>query len=171
MKNATCHPERRAHANGLCNSCHTVLWNRENREYVRDRRRKLKVKLLAEIGGQCVDCGFRSHPAALDFDHVDPTTKRFNVGMSLQKPWLELLEEVRKCVVRCANCHRIRTHPHTWEEVAQGLRRAPIAALVLTHCEHCGANLTHEEGRTRRYCDARCGNAHRQKLYRERRRA
>jgi hypothetical protein len=48
----------------------------------------------------------------MDFDHVDPTTKfgqvstMVNLRYSLEK----ILEETRKCVIVCANCHRIRSY-------------------------------------------------------------
>lgn len=71
-----------------------------------------KRKLVDELGGKCVDCGYSAHLAALDFDHVDPKTKSFNIGQKLSNsPYYELLEEARKCVIRCANCHRIKTNP------------------------------------------------------------
>lgn len=60
-----------------------------------------------EVG--CVDCGYNAHPAALDFDHVDGV-KSFSISrMGGMKPE-KLAAELEKCVVRCANCHRIRHH-------------------------------------------------------------
>ena len=59
----------------------------------------------------CADCGYKEHPAALDFDHLPGTTKEFNIGNAAgyysdrKKIW----DEVAKCEVVCANCHRIRT--------------------------------------------------------------
>lgn len=57
----------------------------------------------------CVDCGWNGHPAALDFDHIDPKTKRHGVGRLTKRPQELILREVAKCVIRCANCHRIKT--------------------------------------------------------------
>lgn len=58
----------------------------------------------------CLDCGFDSHPEALDFDHRPSTEKKFNIG---NRGWTvseaTLLAEIEKCDVLCANCHRIRT--------------------------------------------------------------
>lgn len=58
----------------------------------------------------CVDCG-ETDPIVLDFDHRDPKTKLKGVatlvvcGIALQR----VIEEVAKCDVRCANCHRRKT--------------------------------------------------------------
>lgn len=57
----------------------------------------------------CVDCGFNLHPAALHFDHV-ASGKTLNVCNS--KSIAQAQSEITKCVVRCANCHAIKTWPH-----------------------------------------------------------
>ncbi len=57
----------------------------------------------------CVDCG-EADPVVLDFDHIDPVTKLFSVGKMLSRQASPAIErEIEKCVVRCANCHRLRT--------------------------------------------------------------
>jgi hypothetical protein len=57
----------------------------------------------------CVDCG-EADPIVLDFDHRDPSTKRNEVArLATTKPWPQVLAEVAKCEVRCANCHRRKT--------------------------------------------------------------
>ena len=58
----------------------------------------------------CIDCGYRKHPKALDFDHLDPTLKSAGIADMVRGPWQAVLDEITKTVVRCANCHRIRTH-------------------------------------------------------------
>lgn len=74
--------------------------------YLKRRRWLNKYK---EAKG-CCDCGYNSHAVALDFDHTDPSTKRFNVSHRLANSTLKMLfKEIRKCVIRCANCHRIKT--------------------------------------------------------------
>lgn len=58
----------------------------------------------------CEECGYKEHPYALDFDHIDPSTKHFNIGRSRAKVSIDKIwEEVAKCRVLCANCHRIKT--------------------------------------------------------------
>lgn len=57
----------------------------------------------------CVDCG-ETDILTLEFDHVDPATKTMDIGaMSGRRSVTAILEEIAKCVVRCANCHRRRT--------------------------------------------------------------
>jgi hypothetical protein len=48
----------------------------------------------------------------LEFDHIDADAKSFNIGQSLPyRNWTSILEEIKKCEVVCANCHRRRTAP------------------------------------------------------------
>lgn len=89
-------------------------WYYRNKEkrYIINKRWKdsiaEKVNAL-KIERGCADCGFNSHPEALDFDHL--RDKKFSIssafigGLSLKK----ILVEIEKCEVVCANCHRIRT--------------------------------------------------------------
>lgn len=60
------------------------------------------------IGG-CVDCGYNGHPAALDFDHLPEFKKHRNIAQLANCQWPTILEEITKCELVCANCHRIRT--------------------------------------------------------------
>jgi hypothetical protein len=56
----------------------------------------------------CVDCG-EGDPRCLDFDHVRGK-KRQNVSQMVGDFTLKAIqEEVSKCEVRCASCHRKRT--------------------------------------------------------------
>jgi predicted nucleic acid-binding Zn-ribbon protein len=92
------------------------LWTKA-RNAARARR-----DLIQEIKLQkgCVDCGFNAHPEALDFDHRDPTEKLRNVSCVKTLSLKSLMDEIAKCDVVCANCHRIRTYNR---------RRAAKAAL------------------------------------------
>lgn len=57
----------------------------------------------------CIDCG-ETDIVALEFDHVDPSTKVMEVTYMVgRRSWPTIRAEIAKCVVRCANCHRRRT--------------------------------------------------------------
>ncbi len=60
----------------------------------------------------CSHCGYKKNPAALQFHHVDPKTKLYNVSnmrRSSYVQWGRIKDEMRKCIVICANCHSIET--------------------------------------------------------------
>jgi len=75
---------------------------------VKQRNRKLLTAYLAIHF--CVDCG-EPDPIVLEFDHRDPSTKRYAVARMLtdRTSWKRILEEIQKCDVRCSNCHQRKT--------------------------------------------------------------
>jgi hypothetical protein len=58
----------------------------------------------------CVDCG-ETDPIVLEFDHVrgvksnSVSVLAFSLGVAQKR----LIEEIAKCEIRCANCHRRKT--------------------------------------------------------------
>ena len=54
----------------------------------------------------CADCGYRTHHAALEFDHIHGE-KELNVCFA--KSIAQAKKEIFKCEVVCANCHAVRT--------------------------------------------------------------
>lgn len=66
----------------------------------------LVAAYIAACRDRCVVCG-EDDPAALDFHHVDPATKSFNVASVGRSKSLQAVDrELAKCVVLCASCHR-----------------------------------------------------------------
>ena len=59
-----------------------------------------------------MDCGGRYPGCAMDLDHVRGD-KKFSVSEAVQHAYAltmeALREEIAKCEVVCANCHRVRT--------------------------------------------------------------
>lgn len=78
------------------------------KEFARDRNKKYVQNFLRD--NPCVDCG-ETDPIVLEFDHVRGV-KRKNVADMINAAYsLEsLAEEITKCEVRCANCHRRKTY-------------------------------------------------------------
>lgn len=54
----------------------------------------------------CDICGWCKFSEGLDFHHISRETKRFNVSDYTGRSWLDLVQEVLKCEVLCARCHR-----------------------------------------------------------------
>lgn len=83
-----------------------------NHQKYRDKAIRLKEKYKVEFytwlqTQQCVDCGnddFR----VLEFDHL--RDKEFNIGEMVGLRTLAgLQDEIAKCEIVCANCHKIRS--------------------------------------------------------------
>ena len=55
---------------------------------------------------KCTKCGF-NHPAALDFHHIDRTNKKSVNKLASNGMYKQAIQELHKCVVLCANCHRV----------------------------------------------------------------
>jgi hypothetical protein len=58
----------------------------------------------------CMDCGVEYPPYIMDFDHRDPSQKTGEVTRLVTHGEKRVLEEIAKCDIVCANCHRERTH-------------------------------------------------------------
>ena len=76
--------------------------------YALDRRHKRKDMCIEYKGGKCNDCNGVFHRAVYDFHHLDPTQKDFRVSSIIRNVWETVTKELDKCVLLCANCHRIR---------------------------------------------------------------
>lgn len=75
--------------------------------YMRNRRALRRSVLLELAGGKCVVCETREN---LEFNHIDPTSKSFNLsGAALDKSWARLKEELEKCNVMCTQHHHLNT--------------------------------------------------------------
>ena len=74
---------------------------------VAKRRRKIKELSVAYKGGKCQLCGYEKYQGALDLHHIDASKKEFGIGdKGYTRSWKRVKEELDKCVLVCANCHR-----------------------------------------------------------------
>lgn len=73
--------------------------------WTRVRRCRTKLLAIKLLGGKCVRCGWKGHPATFDFHHVGG--KDFAIGSAAHKSWAVVWKELQKCELLCANCHRV----------------------------------------------------------------
>lgn len=70
-------------------------------------KRRFEAKLeAAGVVWRCSECGYDKCKEALDFHHIDPEGKEFILAAAWTLSEQRIKEEVAKCVVLCANCHR-----------------------------------------------------------------
>ena len=71
------------------------------------REKKLKWFRELKLNYRCIVCG-EDEPYCIDFHHLDPKNKLFGVGATNAQryPKQKILDEIKKCVPLCSNCHR-----------------------------------------------------------------
>ena len=89
------------------NRAKVLAASNENRRAGRKAFREFKATL------SCTNCG-QNHPATLDFHHHTPHKDNIKINKLLSdgRFTLAMKEIEEKCIVLCANCHRI----HHYEE-------------------------------------------------------
>ena len=86
-----------------CRKCSSLLVTKE-------QKRKGEILRRFKRRKGCVKCGYNEHGTALQFDHLDPSTKRHKTqGVSMGWSWKGIKEEISKCQILCANCHVVKT--------------------------------------------------------------
>lgn len=136
---------------------------------VREWRNKTKLRMIEAFGSKCATCGYSRCIAALEFHHLDPTKKEFGPGAlrASSSSWQKICDELRKCVMLCANCHR---------EFHAGLLQIPddaprfdesyveykenLKCEKLDKCPVCAAN----KPKYQITCSKSCASRHRNKI-------
>jgi hypothetical protein len=121
---------KRGQRDNMCAPCRSAygrehyLANRQKYIDAEARRKRARAETRTRYlikyfsGHPCADCG-ETDPLVLEFDHL--RDKRFEVtNQFASRNWQEILDEIAKCEVVCANCHRRRT----------ARRRGSIRALL-----------------------------------------
>lgn len=102
---------RKLREQGLPQYSATEISSRQ--EYTRHRNNKRREWIDAfKLQKGCADCGYKVHPAALEFDHLPEFGPRQITVAKLKSPFTpmaNIMAEIAKCEVVCANCHNIRT--------------------------------------------------------------
>lgn len=98
------------------NNEYQAKWYSENRDFhnhqmtIRVKARKEELRIwFRDLKSQmsCARCG-EDNPVCLDFHHREPSEKTALVSQVISKGWGKerIMEEIAKCTVLCANCHR-----------------------------------------------------------------
>ena len=111
------HLENRPGKQCICKTCeksyfavkgsgHT--WDFCNTCLSKKRRISFKKRCVEYKGGKCQhkDCGYFKCLTALEFHHLNPSQKDFQISSSSTKPWEIIKKELDKCLLVCCRCHR-----------------------------------------------------------------
>ena len=121
LKNLAEFSARKAKKDGRaswCRECFKTHWQKryyENHEHYRNSHNKSRNNIRKQNAQKvfeyltqnpCISCG-ESDPIVLEFDHRDSTTKLENISNLISNgSWQAIEQEIEKCDVLCANCHR-----------------------------------------------------------------
>lgn len=83
---------------------------------VKNARERLKKRIIYVMGDKCQCCGYNKCQSALELHHVNPKEKSFTVSNNTNRGWETVVQEIKKCTLVCANCHR---------EIEAGLIESP----------------------------------------------
>jgi len=129
-------------------------------------RHRSKERMVSAMGGKCQCCGYDKCQQALAFHHIDPTIKELAFGSLRANPkkWESVVEELKKCILVCHNCHSeihagIRELPHQYaffNEDYTSFRKVQ----EYDSCPVCGS----DKSITNRFCSPKCATTNRRKV-------
>ena len=99
-------PEERIERRRAANKTPEARERQKNRKFTKAMTFREYINWRKSV--PCMDCGGVFPPCAMDFDHVRGE-KLFSIGSAHSRSHQQVKEEIRKCDIVCANCHRIRT--------------------------------------------------------------
>lgn len=94
----------------VCHNAYTQEWGKKHKKQrysyrVKSYNKKRSLVTKYKEDSKCKQCG-ENHPACLQFHHRDSKEKEFAIGCSVvNKGMQQLMDEIAKCDVLCANCH------------------------------------------------------------------
>ena len=119
---------RRDGLQSICKSCRKLLDHDryQRRRGMRSRSRiwergRTAWLLSLKAGEPCTDCGRIYAPQVMQWDHLPGNLKLGNISTDFRgRSRQEILDEIAKCELVCANCHAIRTFERAgWGKVSE----------------------------------------------------
>lgn len=127
---------RKNNCSGWCRKCvnqHTI-----------ERCRKLKTELIQYKGGKCQKCSYDKYQGALDFHHRNSEQKDFSISKKYRCSKLndKIKNELDKCDLLCANCHREEHFYRAIEKQFAEHRKRKLDFIEYKggKCQKCGYN-------------------------------
>jgi len=82
-----------------------------NKSEIISRQNKLraitKERMTQLFNNRCKKCNLVFPPICFDFHHLDPSKKDLGISKLKTYRWERILAELKKCIMVCANCHRL----------------------------------------------------------------
>lgn len=117
-------------------------------ENVTKFRQKRKQDLVYVHGNRCAICGYDKCIGALQFHHINPQDKQFGLSSGICHSWEQDIEESKKCILVCANCHAeihngiIEEELHSSFNESKYLEKSQELSIEQHKCKRCGKSIT-----------------------------
>lgn len=134
-------------------------------ENQKERWTERKIEAMKLFGSKCSKCGYCKNFAALEFHHTNPKEKVFSWNQTRELAWIKIIEELKKCVLLCSNCHREQHCPSAVFEkykilkIKTHLNREEITPTG--NCTQCGVDVYGTK-----YCSVLCSTFSKRKVER-----
>ena len=134
--------------------------NMASEEVMRCQRRK-KIHAVNAFGGQCQICGYKKCIDALEFHHIDESTKKAKPSHVIMRwSWERAKEELDKCMLVCANCHR-EIHAKEFDFELQN----HVLPWIEMECATC-KEVFQTKKKSQKFCSTSCMGQHNRKVVR-----
>ena len=126
----------------------------------KDRALSRKRELIKLMGGKCCRCGYDNNYAALEFHHINPSEKSFQLdSRHLSNTSMELIiKESKKCILVCSNCHKEIHHPNLDSSIVDEIdfdkKSLFESKRKQSICPVCGRSFDYVNNKT--YCSEKC---------------
>ena len=80
---------------------------KKRKQYITDRQKQIRdIVQTIKVNNGCASCGYRECAQALQYHHPDNNKENNIARMVTQgRALINILNEIEKCVLLCANCH------------------------------------------------------------------
>lgn len=134
-------------------------------KYVTNQRKRSKERMVAAFGNECGKCKGKFKPEIYDFHHLNSEEKKFSLSNSKCISQKKNVEELRKCVMLCSNCHR-EIHnfdidlPEDIKKFNEDFADYKEFNKSKNYCKLCGKVIKNNL----KYCSIKCYNKSKQKI-------
>lgn len=120
---------------------------------------KRKYEAILSRGAKCEKCGYNKNISALEFHHLDPNLKEYQIdSRRFSNTSIDKLEqELNKCILLCANCHRELHYPELTLDNISNIIDSKITSFSNRTgqiCPVCGKRFPKSTGKI--YCSKEC---------------